>query len=105
MLKRIALICLLLVLACTFAAAEEEDEEWSLVEDVLLTDDGEEIPLEEEEPAAPADDGEYTARDDFIDRIVALGQELYEKAGGRSQRAHYSGDIYVCKNFTVYLFR
>lgn len=27
------------------------------------------------------------------------------KANGHAQRAHYSGDIYVCKNFTTYLFR
>ena len=105
MLKRILLVMTILALLCVPALAEE-DEDWSLVEDVLLTDDGEEIPLPaDEEPAAEEDDGEYTARDDFIDRIVALGQQLYEKAGGRSQRAHYSGDIYVCKNFTVYLFR
>ena len=105
MLKRILLMILALLLLCAPALAEE-DEEWSLVEDVLLTDDGEEVPLPTEEPAAEEpDDGEYTARDDLIDRIVALGQELYEKAGGRSQRAHYSGDIYVCKNFTVHLFR
>lgn len=37
--------------------------------------------------------------------MVELGKELYDKADGHSQRAHYKGDIYVCKNFTVYLFR
>ena len=42
---------------------------------------------------------------DFIDRIIALGKELYDNAGGRRKRAHYASDIYVCKNFTVYLFR
>ena len=46
-----------------------------------------------------------TARDAFIDDIIALGRELYEKADGKFQRAHYKGDIYVCKNFTVYVFR
>jgi hypothetical protein len=48
---------------------------------------------------------EVTARTDLIDRIIATAQELYQKANGRLQRAHYSGDIYVCKNYTVYLFR
>ena len=46
-----------------------------------------------------------SARDAFIEDIIALGRELYEKANGKLQRAHYKGDIYVCKNFTVYLFR
>ena len=41
----------------------------------------------------------------MIDRIIALAKELYDQAGGRAQRAAYSGDIYVCKNFTVYLFK
>ena len=45
------------------------------------------------------------AREDFINRIIDLGQQLYEQTGGRAQRAHYASDIYVCKNFTVYLFR
>ncbi len=45
------------------------------------------------------------ARSDFIDRIIATAQALYGNAGGRAKRAQYSGDIYVCKNFTVHLFR
>ena len=48
---------------------------------------------------------ESAAREDFIDRIIALAQQLYDNAGGRAKRAQYSGDIYVCKNFTVHLFR
>ncbi len=56
-----------------------------------------------DETAAP--DAEMTAREDFIERVIALGHDLYVKAGGKSQRAHYKGDIYVCKNFTVHLFR
>jgi hypothetical protein len=48
---------------------------------------------------------ETGARTDLIDRIIATAQDLYTKANGRLQRAQYSGDIYVCKNFTVYLFR
>lgn len=45
------------------------------------------------------------ARQDFIDRIIALAEEKYGETRGRAQRAQYSGDIYICKNFTVYLFR
>ena len=45
------------------------------------------------------------ARDAFIDNIINTAQVLYENANGRLQRAQYSGDIYVCKNYTVHLFR
>ena len=48
---------------------------------------------------------ERNARDAFIDSIIETGRELYVKANGKLQRAHYSGDIYICKNFTVYVFR
>ncbi|HPJ02273.1 MAG TPA: hypothetical protein PKU80_05490 [Candidatus Limiplasma sp.] len=44
------------------------------------------------------------ARDALIDDIINTAQSQYEKTNGRLQRAQYSGDIYVCKNFTVYLF-
>ncbi|MBE0601503.1 MAG: hypothetical protein IH607_06910, partial [Firmicutes bacterium] len=44
------------------------------------------------------------ARDAFINDIIGTAQTLYEKANKRLQRAQYAGDIYVCKNFTVYLF-
>ena len=90
-------LCLALCMAlCVCCALAEED-------DLLLSDvvDLEDLSLED----LQTDDSVYTARDDFIDRIINLGRQLYEKAGGKSQRAHYAGDIYVCKNFTVYLFR
>ena len=94
-----------LLLSCCLLAAPSpvlaEPEE--VVEDVMLDDDA------SGSAAAPADPApqpeERTPRDSFIDDIVALGKELYEKADGKAQRAHYKGDIYVCKNFTVYLFR
>jgi septal ring factor EnvC (AmiA/AmiB activator) len=54
------------------------------------------------ESAIPAN--ESAARADFIDRIIATAKQLYDAAGGRAKRAQYSGDIYVCKNFTTYLF-
>lgn len=47
---------------------------------------------------------ELTPREDMIDRIIALGEHLYNKAGGKPQRAHYKSDIYICKNFTTYIF-
>ena len=49
--------------------------------------------------------GASAAREDFIDRILSLAQTLYTKANGQPQRAQYSGDIYICKNYTVHLFR
>lgn len=59
-------------------------------------------PLSAAEAAQPV---ESAARADFIDRILALAETLYAKADGQPQRAQYSGDIYVCKNYTVHLFR
>lgn len=47
---------------------------------------------------------ESSARDALIDGYIEKGRELFEKANGKLQRAHYAGDIYVCKNFTVYVF-
>ena len=43
-------------------------------------------------------------RDMLIDRIIETGHQLFVKANGKLQRAHYAGDIYVCKNFTVHVF-
>lgn len=45
------------------------------------------------------------AREEFINRMIALAGELFDETNGRPRRAHYAGDIYVCKNFTVHLFR
>lgn len=44
------------------------------------------------------------AREEFIDRILTLAESTYDQTGGKAKRAHYAGDIYVCKNYTVYLF-
>jgi len=56
---------------------------------------------------ALAEDGDFDneARQDFIDRIINLAEDKFVEARGRAQKAASSGDIYVCKNFTVYLFR
>ena len=71
-----------------------------------LAEDDEDAVLVEETAAEETDgtDEVRTARDDLIDRILALGERLYVKANGKAQRAHYKSDIYVCKNFTTYLF-
>lgn len=99
--KRMLALLTALLLLCLPALAEEA-EDTVIEEDVMLTDSGEEIP----DPEAETDQSaENPAREDFIDRIIALGKEKFDDAGGKAQRAHYSGDIYVCKNFTVYLFR
>ena len=83
---------------------------------ITITDpDGEEISMEvfESEPD-PVEESSQTpvqqpasseARTAFIDSIINLAQQKYEETGGRARRAQYSGDIYVCKNFTVYLFK
>ena len=117
--KRILAVCCLLAMLAAggenLLAAAEDSEELGIeeiVENVVLDEDGREIPEEipEEIPgetaaADPAQTQVNEAREDFINRIIALGKDLYEKAAGKRKRAHYASDIYVCKNFTVYLFR
>ena len=90
--NRIAICLLLLCCLCLGACAEtlSLDEMLSAEEAVMLDSD-------------PA--GENAARTELIDRIIATAKKLYDDAGGRAKRAQYSGDIYVCKNFTVHLFR
>lgn len=56
------------------------------------------LPVQAEEVTA------YPAREQFIQDIIDLAEQKYTAAKGKAQRAHYAGDIYVCKNFTVYLF-
>ncbi len=45
------------------------------------------------------------ARLDFIERIIALAEQKYDETNGRAQKAAGKSDIYLCKNFTTYLFR
>ena len=96
MLKKLCslLMILLLLTGCALCEGETIEE---VEEDVILTVDGEEILL-----ASTVQNG---AREDLIDRIIAKGKELYDKANGRPQRAADGSDIYVCKNFTTNLFR
>ena len=87
-------LCALFVFSCAIA---EEDID---VEEIILNPDGT-LP----EPEATESPAGRTARESFIDDIIALGEEIYIKADGKPQRAYLKSDIYVCKNFTVYLFR
>lgn len=102
-----SLLLFLLAVSPLHARAEEPEAELSaeeIVEEVILDEDqpGDEVP--DNAPAETESEGS-PARTAFIEDIISLGRELYEKADGKAQRAHYKGDIYVCKNFTVYLFR
>lgn len=99
--KQMLCLWMALCLLCPLLAAGE----------VLITivdEDGEETSLnivEEESDEVETPEGDADAREAFIDGIISLAEEKYKEANGRAQRAHYSGDIYVCKNFTVYLFK
>ena len=44
-------------------------------------------------------------REDFISRMIETAREEYDAANGRARKAASSSDIYICKNFTVYMFR
>lgn len=96
--KLILWITIACMTVCAIPVIAEDDED-ILIESVYLDDDGNEIPAELPEEA------EHTPRDEWIDRIVALAEKKYTEADGKAKRAHYSSDIYICKNFTVYLFR
>ena len=97
--KRLFIILALLCLPLTCVRAEtlSLDEMLAAEEAVMISAD---LLADAAQPAA-----ENPARQAFIDRIIATAKTLHDQAGGRAQRAQYSGDIYVCKNFTVHLFR
>ena len=92
------LLSVLLLSALPLPVLSEDFPDGIEIEDIEMIDTG-------EDAGTPAENTEISPRDCFIDDIIALGKQLYEKANGKLQRAHYKGDIYVCKNFTVYLFR
>lgn len=99
MMKRlIPLILALALLPCAAVGEALSLEEMNAAEDALLA----ELPAQE---TIAETVGDPAAREAFISRILSLASDLYDKANGRPQRAQYSGDIYVCKNFTVHLFR
>ena len=97
--KRLCILLLLLVLPLCAARAESLSlEEMLAAEDAVMI-------TEQMQSSETNVHPENRAREDFIDRIIATAKSLYDQAGGRAKRAQYSGDIYVCKNFTVHLFR
>lgn len=98
MIRKWFLLLCCLVLTASLSLAEEDLSVTEIIEDVLLDDEGNEIP-------DPSPVRESNAKEDFINRIILTAQEKFTAAGGKAQRAHYASDIYVCKNFTVYLFR
>ena len=99
--RLVILFCALsLLLMLPFPAPAEEDEDLSIEEFVELDEENNEIPVETQAPAETS-----PAREAFIQDIIDLGEKLYIQADGKLKRAHYASDIYVCKNFTVYLFR
>ncbi len=95
--KQILIFCLtltfLLCSACSVCAAETVAESAEDPDEIV-----EYVDLD-------ADTSDYPAREAFIEDIIACGKRVFDDAGGKLQRAHYAGDIYVCKNFTVYVFR
>lgn len=99
MLKKIGALLVICLVLCgapfrTPALSSSPDaSEW-----VVLPDSD----LPEEDHTVPE---RISAREDLINRMDRLGRRLYEKTGGKAQRAHYSEDIYICKNFISYLFR
>ena len=97
--KRFLIFFLLLISMSACAAGE------ALSLDDMLT--AEEAAFWDDATAAAQSAGEEygTAREEMIDRILSTAKSLYDQAGGKAKRAHYSGDIYVCKNFTVHLFK
>ncbi len=98
-------LCLASFVSCALPEESADLDITEIVEEVLLDDEGNEIPLPDDGEEAGAVLVDNPARQDFIDRIIALGKKLYDDAGGKRKRAHYASDIYVCKNFTVHLFR
>ena len=93
---------LCLLLACLFIIVSSAAADTLSFEEMLAAEEASAI---EESSSAQITNDSSAAREDFINRIIATAKALYDKADGRAKRAQYSGDIYVCKNFTVHLFR
>ena len=98
--RGVLILSLLLALPGPIVAEQLSAQEMLEAEEAIM-----EPALMEDGSAGSELAGDPAAREDWISSIIRLAQELYEDAGGRAQRAQYSGDIYICKNFTVHLFR
>lgn len=44
------------------------------------------------------------AREDMISGIIEQARKEFNATAGKAQEAQYSSSIFICKNFTVYLF-
>lgn len=99
----LAFFCLSATAEVVITVTDSDGEIISQTEGVADEQTGSSQPTDDGSASAPT--GDQSARDAFIDDIINLAQREFEQTGGRAQRAQYSGDIYVCKNFTVYLFR
>lgn len=105
--RRIAFLIIAMFLTAMPAFAEEGDIS---IWDVIDPADAIEVPTTVIDQTNDADESteivleELTAREDFINRIIDYGYDLYVKADGKAQRAWKKGDIYLCKNFTTHIF-
>ncbi len=106
------ILAVLYLLPQTAAYAADLNDTELEIEEILLdeTEDGDWLAglfSDEEDPGEPEaePEPENPARTAFIDDIIARGKKEYDKTRGKLQRAQYKEDIYICKNFTVYLFR
>ena len=106
------ILTVLFLLPQTAAYAADLNETELEIEEILLdeTEDGDWLAglfSDEEDSGEPEaePEPENPARTAFIDDIIARGKKEYDKTRGKLQRAQYKEDIYICKNFTVYLFR
>lgn len=99
--KRCLILIFALLIVCMPALGLEEEE-------VSLFSGGPAVEATTSPEPSPAPLGlppVDSAREELIGRIISQAQGLFDEANGRPQRAHYAGDIYVCKNFTVYVFK
>ena len=106
------ILAVLFLLPQTAASAADLNDTELEIEEILLdeTEDGDWLAglfSDEEDSGEPEaePEPENPARTAFIDDIIARGKKEYDKTRGKLQRAQYKEDIYICKNFTVYLFR
>lgn len=105
--RRILILLMMVMASVGLALAEDEEIYFS---DVIQFNPQDAVEANTEAPQAddaaeiPAEDEAKTARDEFIDRIISMGYDLYVAADGKAQSAHFKGDIYLCKNFTTHIF-
>ncbi len=91
MIKKLSVLLLFFPLLLSSAASETLTlQEMRQAEEITSPED-ESIPTE-------------NARTALIDDIINLAKRLFEETHNTAKRAQNSGDIYVCKNFTVHCF-